>query len=160
MKATRTRAIRTNVTQLNQGWAWINVRERIKEHPTTFGYPSPEQLAALKVGDYIKLGVEPRLKIHSGERFWVEIMRIDELPKKDRNIFGRIDQDLGLPHGLSDRSVVQFQESNILSAKVPTDADMVREGMVQMPNVRGVHPECNYAYGKGAINPHALKEPR
>jgi hypothetical protein len=41
-----------------------------KEHPTTFGCPSKEELDVLKVGDTVKICT-------GGERFWTTIEKID-----------------------------------------------------------------------------------
>ena len=55
---------------------WLNVRLRAEEHPNlAFQTPSSKEIAALRVGDYVKITYEAYGENHEvrGERFWVEI---------------------------------------------------------------------------------------
>ena len=55
---------------------WLNARLRAKEHLNLpFQIPSSKEIAALRVGDYVKIAYEAYGENHKvrGERFWVEL---------------------------------------------------------------------------------------
>ena len=54
--------------------------QRHNENPDRFGIPSNEEKAAVRLGDYVKLGFEPvddEADEQCGERMWVEVTKID-----------------------------------------------------------------------------------
>lgn len=72
-------------------------------HPSTFEAPSPEVLAGLQVGHFVKVCV-------GRERFWVKLTALDG----DR-LTGHVDNDLVRTdqHGLRCGDVVQFERRHV-----------------------------------------------
>lgn len=57
---------------------FVDAQRMHLEHPTTFEVPSQEELDEVKIGMFVKVGVEtddPELKV---ERFWAQVVKIDE----------------------------------------------------------------------------------
>jgi hypothetical protein len=112
-----------------------------KANPTSFEIPSADDIAKLKAGDYIKIGVKfnPNVKIgddpairvaweakvgHNltdGERFWVKLTS-DPLRELDDPVFklcvrGVIDNDLVYTahHGLDSGQTITVERRHILA---------------------------------------------
>jgi hypothetical protein len=104
-------------------------------HPTTFAVPPPQALAALKAGDFVKIGVnfDPHKKQGDdpparalvgaqmgadaaarvdGERFWVELTEVTA-----ETLSGVVNNDLVYTahHGLACGDAVTLRRSQVLS---------------------------------------------
>jgi hypothetical protein len=84
----------------------MNGKAMNKAYPDNFHVPSDEEIAAVKVGDYVKLAV-------GNERFWVKVVK----KYADKDMLGRIDNDLvcTAAHGLKCDDLIKFRPRNILS---------------------------------------------
>ncbi len=93
----------------------IDGRERHRQNPDTFEIPSDATVAALRVGDHVKVGaLTPGAGRVEAERFWVQLTSI----RDDRTVFvGWIDNLLTFTeqHGLDYEDEVQFEARHILA---------------------------------------------
>lgn len=68
----------TSPTQISD--ILVNAQDMAVKHPETFYAPSQEELAAIKVGDCVKIEANLDFQVTgaSGERFWVEVTKVNE----------------------------------------------------------------------------------
>ena len=115
----------------------IDAVERHRESPLTFEVPSEKELAAIKVGDFVRIGatfdithriagiVDPPIRLlweakigpqaarnTDAERFWVEVVAVSPTTLR-----GVVNNDLVYTahHGLTCDAEVTFERRNILS---------------------------------------------
>jgi len=88
---------------------FVDAQAMAIKHPKTFEAPSPEELAAVKEGNYVK--VCPTV---GNERFWVKVTDFILTPNGTR-VEGTVANDLLFPeeHGLNLGSRVEFEFRNI-----------------------------------------------
>lgn len=97
----------------------IDAEFRNKQSRGVFGVPKRGELERIRVGDFVKIGVEfiecPKIRVN-GERFWVRVIKI--IPEM-RQYLGVIDNDLVFTHkhGLSADEGVLFQDKHILEVR-------------------------------------------
>ena len=95
-------------------WHLVDARKRNREHPDTFYIPSKEEITALTVGSFIKLGfeVDDNDADASSERMWVEITSIDS----DKFV-GKLSNDPATIRGLKYNDTIHFSDINILNVE-------------------------------------------
>lgn len=86
---------------------FIDAQEKHRQHPDTFWVPSAEDLLGIEPGWLVKVAI-------GGEKFWVEIVKVQEA-----SLVGRVDNNListdvhGLVYGeevrLESRHVMDFE---------------------------------------------------
>lgn len=89
---------------------FIDAQQMAVMHPDTFEAPTLDDLAALKVGDYAKVGAKARSGIT--ERFWCYVVEID-----GEKVTGTVNNDLVLTshHGLAEEDKLIFEKRHIYS---------------------------------------------
>jgi hypothetical protein len=95
----------------------VNAEAMRQQHPATFGRPEAEDLAALQVGDMVKVAIQDASLFlgatDCSERFWVEITKVNA------PIFeGRIDNEL-FTKQLKFNDIIRFHLDNIYQIHVP-----------------------------------------
>ncbi|WP_420588210.1 hypothetical protein [Bacterioplanoides sp.] len=82
---------------------FANAQQKAIDHPDTFEAPTPEELAQVRKGSYVKVCAEP-------ERFWVLVERVI-----DGKVQGVINNDLVFSdkHGLVCDQRISFELDNI-----------------------------------------------
>lgn len=65
---------------------YINGVDMNRQYPDTFQIPSDEDKAAIKVGDFVKIGITSE---SGGERFWGEVLEVSQ-----HGVTVRVDNDL------------------------------------------------------------------
>lgn len=119
----------------------LDAVEQNRLHPRTFQLPRHSEIAALRVGDLVKVYVkfDPATKLgdtepetrrmwaervgeeaarHTdGERFWVEIVSVERLESGARAFRGRVDNNLAYKahHGLDYGQEMAFEGRHILN---------------------------------------------
>lgn len=86
-------------------WTLIDAVARHAANPDTFDIPSSEEIADIKVDDYVKIGMEKR---GGGERFWVIVKEI-----KDDHFVGAVNNDL-IYVDLELDAPIEFEAKNVL----------------------------------------------
>jgi len=89
-------------------WKIIDAQEMHRQHPDTFGGPTPAELDLIEVGDIVKIGFAGP---DGGERFWVEVLGF-----KGSGFSGRVDNELYHvdKHGLDANDWVFFECRHVL----------------------------------------------
>jgi len=82
---------------------FVNAIEMHKQHPYSFSIPTSQDIAHLKIGDFVKI-------CNDSERFWVIIQSIDI---KTGQMTGMIDNDLIGNPGYDYGDVILFHRKNI-----------------------------------------------
>jgi hypothetical protein len=103
---------------------FTNGERRHKKDPTHFHIPSKDEKRALKVGYWVKVGLEnfPREIPCSGERFWVELTSIS-----GSKLTGKIVDVLfwvGV-HGVDKGDTLSFEKKHVLDIDTDPDPDFV-----------------------------------
>lgn len=97
---------------------WINSEERGFKFPKTWDHPDRESVAAVREGDFVKVGIEgwcPDLSFVSkseslgGERFWVQVTQ----PLKGGRLKGRVYNHL-VNYNLPVGSIVDFSHFHVM----------------------------------------------
>lgn len=101
---------------------FIDAQARHKAEPKTFDAPSQFELDTVKIGDFVKVGVELGHGVHSvhtggkvsGERFWVQVTAID-----GKSIVGTIDSPLELfdQHDLVEGDTITVEQRHVLATR-------------------------------------------
>ena len=104
-------------------WKYIDANERSILYPATFEVPCMHMLQSVKPGWFVKVGVEfddgegDDETGWNGERFWTEVVSVD-----DGVIIGRVDNNLLVKdHGIEYGDLLEFSFSNILEVLPPTE---------------------------------------
>jgi len=124
-----------------KGVTLIDSQERGEKNPDTWESPSERELRALKVGDFVKIGLEGYNKILNttsksqalgGERFWTEVTSI-----KGSQVTGEVQNHLmnyKIPVGFP----LEFETRHILEIMTSEEMIMLE---VQSMNAAGASPE-------------------
>ncbi len=88
----------------------LNAKEQNAAHPKTFETPPLKTLNNLKEGDFVKIGVIHDSQSTIGERFWVEVLKVN----KDL-VTGRLDNDLVSIKDIKYDDIISFHKDYILS---------------------------------------------
>ena len=96
----------------------IDAQRLHRQFPDTFAVPSFDDIASLKSGDLVKIGVEFERDSggHGGERFWVVVVAAFD-KTSPACLRGRIDNDLVCTarHGLGLNDEIDFDPQHILA---------------------------------------------
>lgn len=97
---------------MKKGYELVNGQARAKES-STFEMPSKEDVDALKLGDYVKIGVEGDMSDScAGERFWVRLTKIEA--SGYTGIVEQSDMLFASKHGVANDSTITFERHHIL----------------------------------------------
>lgn len=91
--------------------------ERNRAHPDTFHIPYAEELDAIKVGFWVKVGaMTPKAHRCEAERFWVKVTEVTPEGFK-----GTVDNDTVLAnhHGLRYMDIVSIERRHVLATMAP-----------------------------------------
>jgi hypothetical protein len=90
---------------------WIDGVESNAKNPDTFLIPNLHERTDVKIGDFVKIGVESMERGH--EKFWVEVIaRID-----NGNYVGRVDNDLADVWGINYNDQALFEPRHVLASQ-------------------------------------------
>ncbi|KQR08512.1 DUF2314 domain-containing protein [Cellulomonas sp. Leaf334] len=95
------------------GWTLADAVARHTAAPDTFRVPSGEATAAVRVGDRVKLLVEPQTGL--AERLWVRVTTVGE-----ESLEGTLASDPVELRGLHAGDPVQFERRHIVAISRPT----------------------------------------
>lgn len=94
-----------------------------QRHPDTFGVPNDEELAALRVGDFVKLGFQSDDDEEPGERMWVEVTDLPIAVDFGSIHVGRLaNQPVVYTHLRPDMAIA-FQLRHVLAIDGPASVD-------------------------------------
>ena len=107
----------------------IDAQRLHSQFPDTFAVPSFDDIASLKSGDLVKIGVEFERDSggHGGERFWVVVVAAFD-KTSPACLRGRIDNDLVCTarHGLGLNDEIDFDPQHILAIQDRSDGPSPR----------------------------------
>ncbi|WP_426593412.1 hypothetical protein ACPPVS_17020 [Cellulomonas sp. McL0617] len=89
-------------------WTLVDAVERHRLAPDTFRIPSDEATAALRVGDQVKVVVEPDTGLV--ERVWLTVAAVDDL-------VGTLNTDAVELHGLRAGDRVPFERRHVIAIR-------------------------------------------
>jgi hypothetical protein len=92
---------------------------RMSEHHDTFEVPSKAEIASVKLGSTVKIGLEWDGIDPSGERFWVLV-----LARKDEHFCGLVVNELEFVESVEMLSLVGFDAQHILGISTSTRPPM------------------------------------
>ena len=90
------------------GWALADAVEKHAAAPETFRIPSDDAVAAVQVGDRVKLIVEPSTGL--AERMWVTVTAVG-----DEELEGSLASDPAELRGLNAGDTVQFERRHVVA---------------------------------------------
>lgn len=103
--------------KLNGKLVFVDAQEMHQKFPKTFDAPGKEELAAIKVGDCVKIAIR-------SERFWVLVTELG-----DGKIIGTVNNDLvfTVEHGLSYLDEVELEPKNVYDIWVFDESEEIPE---------------------------------
>ncbi len=125
-------------------WRLGDGDQRHRDHPDTFWVPSPQDKAAIEVGDIVKLAFDQTWPGGYGERMWVRITKVG--PKKLEGVLRN--EPIFIPR-LSWNDTIKFERKHIIDIDIddeilqPAIAADERDEDAQRVCCAGCGEQCN-----------------